>query len=115
MKTNTQIITETLGTTLIDYYAELKIEFDRKLPYNDTIGEIEAKIQAHKQARREIIDFINNQSEKGNLINEKGFSAGICLSDLRKAIEFELAYEGNLKTSENKEEKYNVDFCGDGR
>jgi len=103
MKTNTQIITETLGTTLIDYYAELKIEFDRKLPYNDTIGEIEAKIQAHKQARREELEFLKkclvfdegeDREDAENRGMELEFDQMIEIKNRIKAIELELAYVG---------------------
>ena len=45
---------------------------------------------SRKRTLKEVKSFIEHQREEGNLIGEKGFSAGICLSELMNWIEMEL-------------------------
>ena len=45
---------------------------------------------ARKRTLKEVKQFIEHERDMGNLIGEKGFSAGICLSDLLNWLEKEL-------------------------
>jgi len=45
---------------------------------------------SRKRTLKEIKDFIEHERDNGNLIGEKGFSAGICLSELLHWLEKEL-------------------------
>jgi hypothetical protein len=46
--------------------------------------------EGKQQTLKDVLDFINNQRDNGNLVNEKGFSSSLCLSQLIKMIEKEL-------------------------
>ena len=67
-------------------------------PWDSKYKREKKKVDAFIQGIRfcvaqEIFDFIEDQQEKGNIIGEKGFSAAICLSDLKKMLKEEYGVE----------------------
>ena len=60
---------------------------DESLLVDSLYWECKAELIGRQNVRKEILEFIENQRDNGNMEGQKGFSAALCLSSLIKFLE----------------------------